>query len=183
MNAVNTIALFITAYLAVFLSGVWDLPRRFVGAQLDLLPALMVYAGLNASLPVLSILAVFGGLLFDSLSGNPLGVSVVSLFAVGYAVQHNRDLILREQAYAQFVLGAGASLAAPLISVILMLAGGHNPLVGWGTLWQLIVMALVGGAFAPVLFWTLHRVERTFGYQRISETTFRPDREIKRGRV
>lgn len=182
MNALNTLTLFVATYLAVFFSAYWELPRRLIGTQVDLLPALVVYGGLRASLPALTSLAIFGGLLFDSLSGNPLGTSVVSLFAVGYAVHHNRERIVREQPYAQFILGAAASLVVPLLSLALILSGSSSPLVGWGTLWQLIVMTLAGGAFAPLCFWFFDRADRVFGYERISETTFRPDREIKRGR-
>ena len=44
-----------------------------------------------------------GGLWFDSLSANPLGVSVLPLFLVGLAIHLNRELILRDQAFAQVV--------------------------------------------------------------------------------
>ena len=56
-------------------------PRRaiWLGAQIDLLPALMVYAALNAGLPTVALLAVFGGLWFDTLSANPLGISILPL--------------------------------------------------------------------------------------------------------
>ena len=69
------------------------------------------------------------------------------------------------------------------VALALLLAGGSKPLVGWGSIWQLIVVALIGGSFTPLCFWFFDRLERMFSYQSISETSFRPDREIKRGRV
>ena len=71
----------------------------------------MVYAALNADIVTVSLLAVLGGLWFDSLSANPLGVSILPLFAVGFVIYLQRELILRELPFAQFVLGAAASAA------------------------------------------------------------------------
>ncbi len=182
MSALNTVILFAVTYLAVFAAGSWNGFRALFGAQFDLLPALMVYGGLSANLTTLTAQAILGGCLFDSLSANPMGVTMVPLFVVGFIVHRQRELILREQAYAQFVLGAGASAVVPVLTVFLLFAGGHEPLVGWGSVWQLIVLALAGGCFTPLFFWFFDRLQRMLSYQSISETSFRPDREIKRGR-
>ena len=74
-------------------------------------------------------------------------------------------------------------MAAPLLAVLLLLGGGYRPLIGWGSLWQLIVMALTGGCFTPICFSIFERIQRTLNYQSVSESSFRPDREIKRGRA
>lgn len=182
MSALNTIILFGVTYLAVFVAGHWNGFRTVFAAQFDLLPALMVYCALSANLTTLTAEAILGGCLFDSLSANPMGISVLPLFVVGFIIHHQRELILRDQAYAQFVLGAAASAVIPALTVFMLLAGGHKPLVGWGSLWQLIVLALTGGCFTPLCFWLFDRLERMLNYQSISETSFRPDREIKRGR-
>jgi len=55
-----------------FASGAAGL-REWLGAQVDLLPALMVYAALYTGLANVAGLAVLGGLWFDGLSANPLG--------------------------------------------------------------------------------------------------------------
>jgi rod shape-determining protein MreD len=182
MNALNTVILFAVTYLAVFAAGYWNGFQAIFGARFDLLPALMVYCGLSANLATVTAEAILGGCLFDSLSANPMGITIVPLFVVGFIVHHQRELILRDQAYAQFILGAGASVVAPVLTVLLLMAGGHKPLVGWGSLWQLIVLALAGGCFTPFCFWFFDRLERMLNYQSISESSFRPDREIKRGR-
>src|SRR5438094_1741843 len=118
MNWLNTILVLLVAYLAVFWEAAFNGVRHLLGAQIDLLPALMVYASLFGSLRTVGLLAVLGGLWFDSLSANPLGVSVLPLFLCGMVIVANRDLILREQTFAQLVLGFGASLVMPLLVLL-----------------------------------------------------------------
>lgn len=182
MNWLSIIALLMAAYLSVFAEAFCSGVRQTLGAQIDLLPALMVYAGLSGGLTVLTLLAVWGGLCFDALSANPLGISVLPLFSIGLVIYCNRDLILRDQPYAQFVLGLGASAAVPLLTVISLLGAGEQPLFGWGSLWQWLVMAFGGAVLTPVCFQVFDRFHRALDYPVAVELTFRRDREIKRGR-
>lgn len=182
MNVLNAIVVLAAAFLAVFAEAVFPAPRHWLGAQIDLLPALMIYAALDTNIVVMSLLAVLGGLWFDSLSANPLGLSILPLFIVGFPVFLQRDLILRELPFAQVVLGGVASAVAPVASILLLLSAGKQPLIGWGSLWQWIVM-IAGGAFAtPALFALFRWCDRALGYQPRKETSFRPDREILRDR-
>ncbi len=182
MNVFNAILILAAAFLAVFAEAAFQLPRQLFGAQVDLLPALMICAALNTNVVTVSLLAVLGGLWFDSLSANPLGISILPLFAVGFPICLQRDLILRELPFAQFVLGAAASAAVPALCVLLLLTGGQEPLLGWGSLWQWLVM-IAGGALAtPVIFALFDWCQHALGYQPQTETSFRPDREIRRGR-
>ena len=100
--------------------------RHLLGAQIDLLPPLMVYAGLCTGLTTVTLLALCGGLWFDSLSANPLGVTVLPLFAIGLAIHLKRELILRDQTFAQLVLGLGASAGAPVLTLLLLLTMGQR---------------------------------------------------------
>jgi rod shape-determining protein MreD len=177
----NTLIL-ITTVLAVFCQSAFTGLRSLLGAQVDLLPALMVYTALSAGPAMMIGLAVTGGLLFDSLSANPLGTSVLPLLTVGFLIQLRRDLILREQTYAQCVLGLFASALAPAIAVLILLTAGKEPLLGWGSLWQWVVMSVAGAVATPMLFLLLPWLNHALGYQHVVETTFRPDREIRRGR-
>jgi len=182
MTWLNNLFIFLAAFLAVFWEAAFNPVRHLLGAQVDLLPPIMVYASLTTGLGVVSLLALCGGLWFDSMSANPLGISVAPLFIVGLLVYSQRDLILRDQTFAQLVLGFAASAAAPILTLLLLLTKGHAPLFGWGTVWQLIVMA-VGGAVATLVFveafgW----LNRNLGPPRVTETSFRLDREIRRGR-
>lgn len=182
MKAFHAIIVLLVVFLAVFCEAALPGFRRVLGAQVDLLPALMVYAALSTSLSVVVLLSVGGGLLFDSLSANPLGVSILPLFAIGFPLLLHRDLILRDQWFAQFVLGVAASAIVPALTVLLLLTTGNTPMLGWGTVWQWIVMSAGGGMATPVLFAFFGWINRVFGYQPVVENSFRPDREIRRGR-
>ena len=182
MNILQTILILAAAFLAVFGEAAFSLPRQLFGAQVDLLPALMICAALNTNVVTVSLLAVLGGLWFDALSANPLGVTILPLFAVGFPICLRRDLVLRELPFAQVFLGAAASAAVPVMTVLLLLSGGREPLLGWGSLWQWLVM-IAGGAMAtPVIFAVFDWCQHALGYQPQTETSFRPDREIRRGR-
>lgn len=179
MIAFNSLIILIAAYGIVFLQSAMN---GFMGVRVDLLPALMVYAGLTAGPLTIAALALCGGLWFDSLSANPLGITVLPLLAIGLVIQLRRDLILRDQSFAQFVIGLVASAFAPLVTLLFLLTAGQVPLLGWGTVWQILVMALAGGAATPGFFWLFGRVAQTFDYREASTPSFRSDREIRRGR-
>lgn len=182
MNILNTIFILALGFLAVFAESSFGTFRRFLGVQVDLLPGLMVYASLTSGLPTVTALALFGGLCFDALSANSLGVSILPLFAIGFVVQQVRPLILRDQAYAQLVMGFAASGVAPLLTLVIMFSKGMEPIVGWGFVWQWFVMTLLGGLLVPLYFRLFERFYRTLGYEPLKETSFRQDREIARGR-
>jgi cell shape-determining protein MreD len=183
MNVFRTILILAAAFLAVFGEAKFPVLRHWLDAQVDLLPVLMVYAALNADLATISLLAVLGGLWFDALSANPFGASILPLFAVGFVIYLRRDLILRELSFAQLILGTMASAAVPVLSILLLLTAGKQPLLGWGSLWQWLVMTAGGAAATPFVFALFNWCNRALGYQPRIETSFRPDREIRRGRL
>lgn len=183
MNLFQSVLILSLAFLVVFAEATLSAPREYLGAQIDLLPALMVYAALKADIVTIALLAVMGGLWFDSLSANPLGVTILPLMVVGFPIYLRRELILRDLPFAQFVLGAAASAFVPAGVVLLLLNGGRPPLLGWGSLWQWAVMTAGGAAATPVIFALFDWGGRALGYQRRVETSFRPDREIRRGKT
>src|SRR5437762_402762 len=174
MNWLNTIAILLIAYLAVFLESYLRTLRNVLGAQIDLLPALVVYAGLSAGISTVALVATLGGFWFDSLSTNPLGISVLPLFVVGFVLHRCRDLILREQLYAQFMLGLAASALTPLLTLLSLIGAGTDPLLGWWSIWQWLVMAVGGAAFTAVCFHLFDRFNPAFNYQSQVPTRFRP---------
>jgi cell shape-determining protein MreD len=182
VNILSIILILSAAFLVVFGQAAFQLPRQCFGAQVDLLPALMVYAALNEDIITVSLLAVCGGLWFDALSANPLGITILPLFAAGFAIWFPRDLILRELPFAQIILGAVASAVVPCLTVLFLLTTGSELLLGWGSLWQWLVMTAGGAVATPFIFALMNRCNRALGYQPQTETSFRPDREIQRGR-
>lgn len=183
MNPFRSISILLVAYLVVFLESSFQGFRHWLGGQIDLLPALMVYASLSSNLVTVGLLAIFGGLWFDSLSANPLGVKILPLFVVGLLIYRKRNLILRDQFFAQCVLGLAASAIVPVGTLLLVLTSGKAPLLGFGTLWKIFVMAFAGGIATPLLFKFFGFIESALSYRRITQTSFRPDREIRRGRM
>ena len=183
MNLFQPILILGFAFFVVFAEATLTGPRDWLGAQIDLLPALMVYAALNADIITLSLLAVLGGLWFDSLSANPLGITILPLFLAGFPIYFRRELILRTAPFAQLVLGAAASAAVPTMVLLLMLNLGWQPMVGWDTLWQIAVVTAGGAAATPLLFGLLDWCGGALGYKEEPEMGFRPDREIRHGRL
>ncbi len=129
MTTLPNILILLATLLTVFAVGAFNGLRQLLGAQVDLLPALMVYTALSSGPPMMISMAVVGGLSFDTLSANPLGTSVLPLLLVGFVIQLRRDLILRDQIYAQLILGLLASAVAPAISLLILLTFGQSPLL------------------------------------------------------
>ncbi|MDB6024453.1 MAG: Rod shape-determining protein MreD [Verrucomicrobiales bacterium] len=183
MNWLNPILILLAALLAVFFESAFAGYSNLLLAKVDLLPMLMVYAALTHGLFTVVTLAFAGGLLFDSLSANPFGASVLPLLVIGLFIYYNRGLLLRQNTNAQFFFGLFASAAAPLMTLLVILALGESPLLGWGSIWQWIAMTVVGGMLTPMCFRFFDRVKRSLNYEPVAEqNSFHPDREIKRGR-
>lgn len=182
MTWLNTLLILATAYLVVFFEASFTPLHRWVGAQVDLLPSLVVYVSLTRGLPTLAALSVCAGLWFDSLSANPLGVTVLPLFAVGWAIQRYKGLLLRDQLFVQRLLGLAASAAVPLLTVLLLLNTERQPLLGWFSLWQWLFVSGIGALVTPLWFTVFDWLNKTLFYRPLDQTSFRLDREIKRGR-
>jgi rod shape-determining protein MreD len=182
MNWLNPILILLAAFLTVFFEAVFSGYSALLAAKVDLLPMLMVYTALTYGPLMVVTLAFAGGLWFDSLSANPFGASVLPLLLIGFLVYHNRGLLLRQNTNAQFFFGLFASAAAPAMTLLIVIALGESPLIGWGSLWQWIAMSLIGGLLTPVCFRFFDRVQRALNYESVKEPSFHPDREIKRGR-
>lgn len=182
MNILNSILILLVAFVIVYLEATFNGIRHFFGAQIDLLPALMVYAGFSAGLLTITTVSVCGGIWVDSLSANPLGISILPLFFVGYLIYLRRGLILKEQYYAQLVLGFVASGLVPLLTLLLLLSTRQAPILGFGFVWQWIVMTVGGGLLTPVISRVFNLLNHALSYKPATETHFRGDREIRRGR-
>lgn len=182
VNVFRITAVLLLALTFVFLQAAVQWPQRLLGAQIDLLPALMVFTALRLGLGSVVAVALVGGLSMDALSMNPMGTSSLPLCIIGVVLNWKRDQLLREEAIAHVLLGAGASLAAPLGTLIMILSTGATPLLGFGFAWDLVVMAAAGAIATPVLFKFMQLLEDALTYKLLSQPSFRADREIRRGR-
>lgn len=182
MNRLTLILLLSLSLLAVFIQSAFPLLRNPLGAQVDLLPALMVYAGVYGGLGTLSLASSLSGLWYDSLSSNPLGSTIPGLFLVAFGVRFFRDLLVYHDPFVQVMLGFAAGAVAPAVTILLLLSMDQEPLVGWKSFWQLLVVAGGSALATPVFFLLFNRLHRLFCYPTVTQSSFRPDREIKRGR-
>src|SRR5262245_38641010 len=182
MKQLNLILLLVVTYVVVWLQSTFNELRHVLGVQIDLLPSLVVYAALRSNLAGLTCVAVLGGLLQDSLSANPLGVTLLPLFVFGSAIQQGREYILREQGYAQMILGLAASAGTPLVAALILINLDARPLLGWFSLWPWVVVSVVGALFTPIWFQIFDALGSILNYRPFGQGSFRPDREIKRGR-
>lgn len=205
MNWIHPVSILLTVLLLAFVQAVLPGFRELTSVQPDLLPAVMVYVALHAGLPMTAATAVLGGLAFDSLSAGPFGLSILPLAAIGVFLHLRREVLLRESAWAQALLGAAAALVSSASSLLLLrvlwplLAGSpespghlpellpplaHEPIVGAGLIWQWLVMAAVGAVGTPALYFLFRWVDTTFQYQPVPKAGYRSDRdrEIARGR-
>ena len=182
MTPAHTTTLLIATFLAAFAQASLDGPRRLLGAQVDLVTPLVVYAALRGSLGSTTLVAVCGGLWLDALSENPLGASLLPLYLPAFLIQTQRGVILRDQAFAQAVLGGGASAVFVILSLILLLTMGRSPAVGWGTLWVVVVAAGGGALLVPGYSLFFARLEKVLFHQPRLRPGFDPQRQIKRDR-
>ena len=183
MTLARPILILIAALLAVFVETQFNLPERLLAVRIHLLPAVVVYAALRSGLGMLTLVATVGGLWLDSLSANPLGISAIPLILAGVLMRHFESLLLRDLPYAQFMLGAGAAAMLFFLSLGILLSIHQEPVIGWATFWQGAVSSVATGALTPLCFLALDRVDRALTYQPAPESSFRQDREIKRGRT
>jgi len=158
------LVLLLGVYLLIFMQSHMNWPRLWFGFQPDLTPALLVCVGLTMAAGYISTTAVLTGLWLDSLSANPLGVSILPLFIAGWMVYCFREKILGGEFVAQFYLGTTAGLLVPLMQLGLLKMTWATPLLGWEMgLWAL-VNALFCGAAVPLLDWLTKRFTSWFSH-------------------
>lgn len=183
MNTSTRHALFVAlALMAVFVTAAWDLPRRWLGAPLSLLPPVLVCAALQETDGSWRWVAVIGGLARDTLSVDPLGASILPVYLAGWFLSANRELLLSELAFAQAIMGLAISAAVPLLTLGLVMASGDIPPLDFRVLWQWLVLSVSGGLLTPLMFLIWRRVEAWFAHPVVETVSFREDREILRGR-
>lgn len=183
MRWLPTTTLFFVAWLTLFAQTQFRPLVNLIDTPISVLPALLVYAALTHNLLTVVILAVVAGLGLDSLSAAPLGISILPLFAIVFGLHLRQHLILRDQTYAQFWLGFGAGIAAPLLTLLLLNLGSVRVIQGPTLIVQILILGLLNGAVCPAVFRFFDAIHRTFDYQPVAESSFRPDRQIKRGRM
>lgn len=182
LNWVTLMVFLAIGYAGIFVEARITWLRDVIGAQIDIVPGLMVYAAMAFPPAVVFFCAGFLGMMYDSLSANPLGTTMLSLCAVAAVLIHFREVLLSDQFTTHWVLGLCSTFGVTIISLGVIQAAGEQPLIGAATLWQVAVMTAGGGLLTPVWFRVLNRLDSALRYSEVSESAFRPDRQIARGR-
>ncbi|HEX7858735.1 MAG TPA: rod shape-determining protein MreD [Verrucomicrobiae bacterium] len=181
-NGVTLLVFLLTGYAIIFAQAKLTFFRDFFGAQPNLIPGMIVYAAMAFRMETTMLCAGVLGVLFDSLSSNALGTSILTYAVIGLGASGYRELVLSEQFTTHWVLGLLASGFAPVIAYGVLRLSGMMPLVGAGSIWQWAIMTAGGGVVTPLWFRIFNRMDEAVRYKEIPESTFRPDREIARGR-
>jgi rod shape-determining protein MreD len=181
-NQVLLTVFLVTGYLVIFAQARFDTLRDLTGAQPDLLPGMIVFAAMAFHLGTVMLCAAVFGLLFDSFSANVLGTTFVTLAMIGFFCSRYRDLLLSEHFTTHWVLGLMASALAPAISYIVLRLQDIKPMIAWGSVWHWAIMVAGGGVVTPLWFKIFNRLDEALRYKELPESTFRPDRQIARGR-
>lgn len=182
MKWLPTALLFVSAWLAAFAATQFPWLARILGAGPNLLPSLISHAALRAPAWVVAALALFGGAETDSVASQPVGVSALPLLVIAFLIHQRRRLILSDQVAAQMWLGLGAGLLAPTATLCLLALGSRPVLTDWGNIWPILASGALNTLGGPLWARLFAWAENTFGEKTIASTSFRADREIKRGR-
>lgn len=170
MSREQTIAMFLTTYLAVYLAVAFDLPRQWLGTSLNLLPSLAVYAAIQHPVWGITIVAVFGGMVQDSFSGDPLGVSTAALFALGFALNRKRDYVMHQLPFARMLLGFFMGGFVTLISYLLTVLTRSPAITGADTAKAIFLTAVTSAILTPITFRIFARLHRTFTFRTVQES-------------
>ena len=130
------------AMVLTYVQSHWSMMEGMWRAQIDLLPVFAAFAALHGGLGPIIGLALIAGSWLDVLSANPLGTSLVSLFLTALILHRLHEVLLKGQLAAQFFVCLAAGAFGPTISCLFLWGMSMQPLVGWGTLWQIVVNAM-----------------------------------------
>ena len=163
MKAFLTITILLVALITTYAASAWSLPLQMLGTQLAPLPPLMLATALRTPITTIAILAIFASLTQSALSSDPLGLSLLPLYTLGFIVHINSHNLLHHHIGSRFALGAIAGAMIPLMSLALLLLTNKEPLIGWFSLWQWAASILSSGLmtliFYPLIEWLDKSVE------------------------
>ena len=172
----------LVAMASVYLEARWSIIEGRWRAQVDLLPVFAAYAALHGGRRVMVGVALVSGTWLDLLSANPLGTSLLSLTLTSFILHGAHEMILKGQLAAQSFICFSAGALNTFMSVLFLWGSGMEPLIGWGTPWQIMVNALVCGLVGPFLFIILNQLDRWVSYEPMAKPWHRTVVEVKRNR-
>ncbi|MGC8742470.1 MAG: rod shape-determining protein MreD [Verrucomicrobiia bacterium] len=183
MNYSHTIFLVIIGYLAIALEAtLFATIRGFTGINLDPLPAIIACSGLLSPIETIILVSLILGFMFDSISANPLGITAISLAIPGLLIHLGQGILVKKEWQTQFLSGVFAGALQPFISLFLLITMRYKPIFSVDSVFLISISAVICGFITPGVFKFLNWMDTTFNYSRVKTSSFRQDREIKRGR-
>lgn len=179
----QTLPLLALTILVVFGQSWLQWPWQWTGAQIDLIPGLVVAVAMHTGFWTWAAVAFLAGLWNDSLSLNPLGLSCFPLFLAGMITFLHREDLLGDKVGTQVFMGATATAGVPLLQVFMLCSLGSAPLIGMASLWQWLVMVVLGAAATPFFVRVTRRFDQALRFPNAPEMAQRANRQIKRWRT
>jgi len=133
------------------------------GVKLDLMPAVVVFAGLFASWNRALFAAAACGLLLDALSFQALGLSVVPFAVAAAVINHFQRVLYRDNMVLQLALGAATSLAVSLWTWLLLQFGAAPLPFEAAIAAKVAIIALLAALGTPLTLWLLKSAARWVG--------------------
>jgi rod shape-determining protein MreD len=158
-----TIILIFAAAIIVWFQAIGSPLGGWFGVKTDLLPSLMIYAGLTVGVRAVVAVGVVGALLQDSLSAMPLGVTLLPLCIVGLIAHQAQAYLSRDEKAQQLLLGALATFGASVIVLLTLATIGKGVSFSLWLLVRLVGVTLIGAIACPFFFAVLDRVNGLLG--------------------
>ncbi len=152
MKGFFTIAILIIALISCHLAASWSLPQKLIGFYINPLPVLIMVAAFRCPISTIGALAIFCSFTQDAISSAPVGTSILPLYALGLIVHVNNKNITLARTKSRFTLGAASGAFVSILSLLVLLVAGHEPLIGWFSIWQLLSEILASGFLGLVFF-------------------------------
>jgi len=121
------------------------------GLRVEFLPAVVVFVSLTLRRRPAIFCAIAAGLMQDSLSTAPFGITALAFGAVAILITSMRDVLDRELPWV--IMGAGALTAAVSSLAACCLAG-----FSMGALAKLLALTMMSAIVAPILFFAMEYV-------------------------
>jgi len=160
----RTLLIFVALLLVVLQSTLANVVS-LAGAKIELLPALVVYCSMSASLPTALLVAFCGGMFQDVLSAGRLGLSALPLCGIAVVFTNFRPLLFRDFWVIQAVLGGLAAFAASVWMVLCQLVAAGPNTVTLRTAFTVFWVVVTSALLTPLLFRLLDRLIRLIGHE------------------
>ena len=180
MSRLTFVLLLVIAALFTFIEGHGLIREGFLGTRLDWIPALLLYVAFRGSCAQALVLAACAGLFRDSLSANPLGVSLIAYALATLTAYRLRELLMRDLPLVQALVAGIAVGLFQVASILVLWIFGYAPLVGWETLAHLVVLFGCNAVMAPLFFVMFDWLESELTYKEQPYSELRPEVEIRR---